>query len=353
MKMKIIDSFDVPEDVAGYLEWVSGILFVNRTLEEWREFLNRSGPDSLKRQATLFDQTITHETYHFYQIATTGYLYRHVSKLFAEVAAQIGFPVTEESLERLMEHIPSESARTFGALLAEIDRPGPNDLTVRDIVESAAYLYEYKSHYPAFDVQSFKEQIEIENLPKEYRYAFELAEERLGDSAFDNFLVISVLSLCFDNPTEAFYTAIEAIRRSGIVYTRLEDLKPLLATSEEISMVHHGLGTATQVAFEDGHSIEYQNPIFREATYRLNNNASKLHPLALLVDPEVMRKGGAEVIRPMQLKDGVVWIPDEFKKRVDADVELENTIKALIILGVVSLKLENTIQLARFRRPLA
>lgn len=363
-EMGVIDSFDVPDDVAGYLEWASGILFVNCTKEEWHEFLAQSEQSWFDRDAMIFNQTITHETYHFYQIATTGYLYRFVSRLFAEVANHIGFPVKETNLNKLIEDLakPSDTLRD---LMAEIDRPGPKGLTVRDIVESAAYLYEFKYHYPAFDALSFKEQIEIENPPKEYRFAFEIAEACLGDSAFDNFLIVSILSLCFDNPTEAFYTALDMVRRTGVIYKRREHMNRLFATSEQISSLHCGLGTAAEVAFESENLEPRQNPIFRQATYALNFNASNLNPLALVADPKVMKEAAVAVIRPVYLRGGAVWIPSEFKKRardtnlipdefktIARDTNLENTIKALVILGAISLKLTHSVQFSRFRRPL-
>lgn len=295
--MGLIDHFDVPEDVAGYLEWASGILFINRTQDEWREFNAKTDHAWADRPTAILGQTITHETYHFYQIATTGYLYRFASRLFAEVADQIGFPVKERNLDKLVEEIKAGPSNSVLELVAELDRPGPKDLTVRDIVESAAYLYEFKSHYPRFGARAFREQIEVEDPLKEYRHAYEIAEERLGESAFDNFLAVSVLALCFDDPTAAFHTALDMVGRTSVIHRRPEDLELIFATSEQISAVHLGLGTAAQVAFDGEARLPRQNPIFRDTTYDLSLNASHLNPLALVADPKIMKSAAVSVVR--------------------------------------------------------
>jgi hypothetical protein len=343
--MGLLSSFDVPESVAGYLEWVSGILFVNRTLEDWQHFLSRPDLDR-----SILEQTITHETYHFYQIATTGYLYRFASRLFDEVVSLIGFPVRERNIEKLVENVMSKSSGKLRDLVAELDRPGPQDLTVRDIVESAAYLYEFKAHYPEFGAQSFREQLEFEMPDREYRHAFQIAEERMGDGAFDNFLVVSVLSLCCDDPAEAFHTTVEMVQRSRVVYESYQDLEAILAASAGISEIHPCLGTAAQVAFESGGLAHRQNPIFRQATYDLNCNADHVRPLGLVVDPKVMQDVAVEVVRPIQLRDGAIWIPEAFKKR-SRYPDLEARIEGLVVLGAIALKLQGSMGFSRFRRP--
>jgi hypothetical protein len=347
--MGVIDTFEVPENVAGYLDWPSGTLFVNRTYEEWQEFLSGTNAEPFARDRTILDHTITHETYHFYQIATTGYLYQYASRLLAAIVDIVGFPVGETNMNKLVDDLPEPSPSLRG-VLEEIDDPGPEGLTVRAIVESAAYLYEYKAHYPRFGLRSFKEQIVMEDLPKEYSHAFEIAEIALGDAAFDNFLIVALLALCFEDPTSAFYTALDAVRRTGTIYRRPEDLPSLLGASEQISKAHSGLGSAAQVAFEHPDNIPRQNPIFRKATYDLNVNAGAVNPMALMVDPTLLETAAEGLVRPFCMKKGRVWLPEAFKARMQ-DPKLEHTIHAMVILGAMSLKLSRNMPAARFRRP--
>jgi len=346
--MGILDNFEVPENVAGYLDWPSGILFVNSTYQEWEEFFSGTNAKVFARDRTVLEHTITHETYHFYQIATTGYLYRYASRLLAAIVDVVGFPIRETNMNKLFDNLPAPSPYLCG-LLEAIDDPGPEGLTVRAIVESAAYLYEYKTHYPHFGLRSFKEQIVMEDLPREYSYAFEIAEAELGDAAFDNFLIVALLALCFEDPASAFYTALDAVRRTATIYRRPEDLRSLLSASEQISKVHSGLGSAAQVAFEQPDNIR-QNPIFRKATYDLNVNADTVNPLALMVDPTVLKTAAEGLVRPFCLKEGRVWLPTAFKTRMQ-DPKLEDTIHAMVILGAMSLKLSRNTPAARFRRP--
>ena len=79
--MSLDDALIIDESATGCLEWVSGLIFVNRSLAEWKTL--SSGQDN-PFDVDLGDlkRTIVHETFHFYQIATTGYLYRFVAQLF-------------------------------------------------------------------------------------------------------------------------------------------------------------------------------------------------------------------------------------------------------------------------------
>jgi hypothetical protein len=346
--MGILDNFEVPQNVAGYLDWPSGILFVNSSYEELQEFFSDTNAKAFARDRTILAHTITHETYHFYQIATTGYLYRYASRLLAEIVDTVGFPIQETNMNKLFDNLPAPSPYLCD-LWEEIDHPGQDGLTVRAIVESAAYLYEYKTHYPHFGLRSFKEQIVMEDLPKEYSYAFEIAEATLGDAAFDNFLIVALMALCFEDPTSAFYTALNAVQHTGTIYRRPEDLPSLFRASEQISKVHAGLGSAAQVAFEQPDNIR-QNPIYRKATYDLNANAGAVNPLALMVDPTLLKTAAEGLVRPFCVKNGRVWLPTAFKTRMQ-DPKLEDTIHAMVILGAMSLKLSRNAPAARFRRP--
>jgi hypothetical protein len=181
--------------------------------------------------------------------------------------------------------------------------------TIRDIIESAALLYEYKAYFPDFGLKSFKEQLEIEYPPKEYRHAFEIAEKRIGETAFRNFLTIASLSLCFEEPCEAFFTILDVVKELGLAYESERDLKRILATSAEVSRHHRGLGTVAQVAFENNESGLHQNPIYREATYHLNKKAGEINPFAVLALPDMFNCADEDLVRPFALKDQRVWVP--------------------------------------------
>ena len=65
VRMAAFDPYAVPKEVLAYLDWFSGTLFVNETLEAW-ENLQHGNSD---RVALL--ESVTHEIYHFLQAVVT------------------------------------------------------------------------------------------------------------------------------------------------------------------------------------------------------------------------------------------------------------------------------------------
>ena len=97
-------------------------------------------------------------------------------------------------------------------LTTSLDRAGAAGLTVRSIVESAAYLFEFRAEYPELGSRSFVEQMRIERLPPEYTAAWHVVVKRAGEeAAFDLLLPVSVVALCFDDPPAAFAAAVSTL----------------------------------------------------------------------------------------------------------------------------------------------
>jgi hypothetical protein len=210
--------------IADLFGWMLAINFERELLEKHSSPLPRPAdavPASFKAAA----DTLTHETIHFIQALTCGYLYRVACSLFDEVCRVIQqvdrFQPDTTIVLPLQTH--SEIPQLFKKLerktgdLHTKDIPG---ISPRDLLEGAAYFITERKHCPDLTPPAFldrlKRQCSFGSL-RMYSDAYFLAEFFLGEAAFDVFSAISYIALCSDDPGLAFTGCIRLLGTSGIL----------------------------------------------------------------------------------------------------------------------------------------
>ncbi len=330
--MKLSEAYKVPENVAGYLEWVSGILYINKSRQSWDEYCNVSSFADAPASQWKFVQTITHETYHFMQIAITGYLYQFACRLFHGFRSTISTPLDGPAVEQLLSNPPPLSG-DIRHLVSDLDRPGPQDLTVRDIVESSAYLYDHMTHYSNIDPTWYDTVLEVPSLRSEYKKAYYIARDTLGPPhAMDGLLVASFVSLCFEKPPECFLDVLEIMASQGPAGTpQAYNLEQIVTLAQQMARAHNPLGTSAEVAERSS-----AHPIYTPAVVVLNDSSSARSPIMLLVNPRNMDlDGAASIVRPMLFKDGALWVPDNFREATP-ELAARSHLHGIAMLGAIA-----------------
>jgi hypothetical protein len=346
--LSLEDALIIDANATGCLEWVSGLIFVNRTLAEWEAFSSRhDNPFDIDR-ADL-KRTIVHETFHFYQIATTGYLYRFVVQLFGRLQEWLGEgPSRDERLKAVVEGRPISAPPGYETLLARLDSPGPRGLTVRGIVESAAYLYEFRSEYPTFGPKAYVEQLAVDDPGMAYRVGYDLAASLLGGAAFDALLPVSLVALCFDDPPRAFVAALETIATSSRSGPGLHTLAGLQRLVSSLPGDIPRLGSAVEVAVDSSGRIQARHPIYLEAVLQLNSDKIPDGPLLFMADPARMLASLDQLMRPICLRERAIWLPAS-QLAESKTSGITNRLQALRVVAALSSRLQHAVVLPRPR----
>ena len=79
----LLRRLELPPSVAGEIDWVSGVIRVNRSQAQWASYFSNPSAD-LALTKTLF-----HECQHVIQISLLTYLYRFVLQMHALVALMV------------------------------------------------------------------------------------------------------------------------------------------------------------------------------------------------------------------------------------------------------------------------
>lgn len=209
-------------DVLGWLDLPSGVLFLNEEMDDlhrWRE-LPRS--DDPRGQALA--QTVSHETLHFLQVVTTGYMlrwacehYRCITqalKPFKDLAAAYLDEPDPKTLLALTHRVDPAHRDALQQHLQRLDRPGPNGISVRHLLEAQAFIAEQKLHWQGLDAGGLHRLLAEQSPGLPYRLAYDVVRLRLGDPlAFNHYLLISNLALCCDDPPEALDRLLDELAR--------------------------------------------------------------------------------------------------------------------------------------------
>jgi hypothetical protein len=346
--MPQLDPYAVPAGVGGYLEWSSGTLFVNESLERWEAFRSRTA-DMNDPRTLQFLQTITHETFHFLQIATAGFPYQFACLMFSELKEIIRPPLDEARLRALM-HDPPPPSRRLAFLGEFLDEQGPGGITTRDIIESAAFMYEHRIHYPDISFKGYGALLHKRCPAPEYRAAYDLMEQKLGERAFDLCLPLCFAALCFCEPNLVFSKIVEAAR--GLAEPSQGHVDTIRQVCAIAAAKHAPLGTAAEVAFEGTSPFgRLSHPIYTEAVVALNENANNANPVELVCQPSALGATAAEaVVRPILLKGGALWVPSSLYSRSQTEPTVRTRLEASVRLGAIGLGVvTKRMNVARFR----
>lgn len=188
----ILRHYHLPDGVWGYLDWVTGLVRLNLTGEEYAN----------GTRTEEFELTLNHELFHAFQICTTGYLYRLCTELLREIVRIIIAVSPEVDIFEVIERPPAGTAR-INELLHAMDAANPDGITVRDLVEGYAFYGHAALHDPALKAAAFSRR--LDDAPaEEYRRAFRYCEAQLGRRAFGIFPLLCYLSLLFRDPPDVF-----------------------------------------------------------------------------------------------------------------------------------------------------
>jgi hypothetical protein len=264
--------------VAAYLDWSTGILRINSSFEEWDELSSRTQdgtrvPQNLSSRELTLIETVTHETAHFLQIVTTGFLYSLSAKLYLKVAEWVADATkdsphdTQASLQALATtDIPAHFARDAKAILSSLDTLGPREITVRSIVESGALLTQKRTHLIDLTAERYIEVLDSSSPSKEYRHAYDVAFEYLGLAAFDLFPLIVFFSLCTARPEQVFSGLCQETARRYSSYGSSPKVIHMSHFAEALSgLSAETIGTAAEAAV----SLP-EHPVYTEIVRRLN-----------------------------------------------------------------------------------
>ena len=198
----------------AYLDWVTGVVRIDARRDEWErlqeQFSSRDqvSAHELTAKEVLLLETVTHEVTHFFQVCTTGYLYRVALDLFAALTDAL--PADIKSVEELPESIIEHVAGRLNSIKEErLCAPGPRELDVLSIVESAAFMIQKLSHNPDLTPQEY--QRALAGQPSVYRTAYDLACEYLGEAAFGTYPVLASLSLWTERPADSLIGLCEGL----------------------------------------------------------------------------------------------------------------------------------------------
>lgn len=198
----------------AYLDWVTGVVRIDSSREEWecvRRQLNSRDHVSaheLTPKEVLLLETVTHEVTHFFQVCTTGYLYRVAQELYAVLVDAL--PTDIKSIDELPASVIEHAAGRLTAIKEEqLCAPGPRGLDVVSIVESAAFMIQKLHHYPALTPQEY--QWTLAGQPSVYSAAYNVAREYLGEQALGTYPVLASLSLWTEHPAESLVGLCEGL----------------------------------------------------------------------------------------------------------------------------------------------
>lgn len=299
MNSELEQALSLPDSTWGFLEWATGVLRINATVEEIKSL------DSLPDYERLgYEETITHEMFHLFQICTAGYLY-----YFATLSLREIYPLIAPYLASLINFLqknPGESVTTIGhnelwqLLMNEppmlsanlkkyfqsIDEPGNNNITIREIVEGSAYLAQKQIHSINLTAARFSKLLEY--APgNEYVSAYWLAESILESHTFDLFNVIAFISLCFQQPHLVFVHLCEEFKKHQI-HILDDTTKPLIEKIiDHLRLSNAYLGTSDR--FVNRHPTYKKHPFYFDAlkkTVRLSADVLNTSFIELMASPQ-------------------------------------------------------------------
>lgn len=334
--MKLSEVFSVPPDVLGYLEWTTGLLFVNFAYRDFQSIDSSLDPvplEAVPLQRRQLLQTLTHETYHFAQIVTTGFLYRFACNALSSISEILRPPLDSERIEHLLASPPRISG-DYAALISELDVHSGNHLTNRAVIESATMLFEHRSHLPRLNHRSYLELLrsEIPTRASEYRIAYEIAAAELGDSAFEAMLPLGFLALCFDCPREAFLEALVILTQRGTPAHWNVDVVQRLART--LSQSHQPIGSSIErLVGGDSH------PIYSPVVLTLNDAADEFSPIEMMIRPDMATvESYLPLVRPTIFRDGVMHVPSAFADRYGGQ-SASAVVGSLAVLGALAMRI--------------
>jgi hypothetical protein len=324
----------MPESMVAYLDWATGIMRINTTYEEWEALRGNDQEGKLTASQIGLLETITHETTHYLQIITTGFLYSLSVEIFEEIKRCLPLPL--KSFADIPTSAPDDVAVRLNKILLRLDEFGPHDLTVRSLVESAAFLVQKRTHWINLTPAGYREILDHSCPSEEYRSAYDIAVHYLGDEAFDSYCFLSSLSLCTINPTVTFLRLCEEASTRQLRLGQNLDVRPYIDLLNRINC--NLIGTAAEVCSQ--FSI---HPVYTDAVHQLNDLCGRdgFDVITYMAAPYRISNHLAIVaVRPMlfnKISDRYwyLYLPDVLWPKTDTSKKEEMS-ETLILLAAIS-----------------
>lgn len=214
--VELLWPLELPPGVEGRLNWTTGLTQVDATAEEFTRVIDRLKEHPVERsRETAIGEAISHESVHFMQIITTGYLQRWVLKASALLDEALGpLPLDWDEMKAILlrgsASLSAQQRAELQQLVSELDEPGPDGISTRCILESHAFFVQQRLHWSKVSANSIVELLAAAPA-LEYRLGYDLCRFYIrGPAAFALFPVLASLSLFCVRPAQAFSQLLEA-----------------------------------------------------------------------------------------------------------------------------------------------
>ncbi|TCC40841.1 hypothetical protein [Kribbella speibonae] len=202
--------------VVAHTDWATGCIRWFVSHDEWDavHLQSQDGAVDLSPRQWFMLEAHAHELAHVLQITTTGFAYDLSCRLFSIVESAAS---KWADLERIYEN-RHEYADVLRSTLEVLDRPGPEGITPRAIVESLAFVQQKNFCYHDLTLDEMLQFLDTEVEDSDYRSAFDLAVTYLGANALRHFVHVANLSLYTTEPETVFVALLEefAARASNL-----------------------------------------------------------------------------------------------------------------------------------------
>ncbi|MET7735723.1 hypothetical protein ABZT02_30790 [Streptomyces sp. NPDC005402] len=277
----VLRLFEISEEDHADFDPVSGVLRVNAYRDEWNACMAVPAGQWSHDQRMLMEG-VTHEAVHFFQTATTGFMYNLALEGKALVTEYI--ERTQNSASIYDPKMQAAIAPAVRDLFRSLDEPGSLDITVRDIVESQAFLVQKRSHRPEMGPKEYRALLEASCPGEEYRRAFDMTADVIGDDAFSLFSLAAWASLCFSSPTDQFVELLDVIRKRGTRFD-LEHNEKLVVDFMTSRPADQLLGSAFDVRLKRGGHPAYSGIWESLAKYTSASDVPLIHIPSMLHNP--------------------------------------------------------------------
>ncbi|WGS84728.1 hypothetical protein [Methylomonas sp. UP202] len=269
MKISFDDAVTLPRDVFGFLEWSSGVIWINMESNQYYDWL-----DSEDRRKGPVNEAINHELFHALQVATCGYMNYYASLILKElvtenkdrIMSEFGRGFFEDWFKWFFSEIPKPNTKVE-QYLESLDETSNQGVSTREIIEGAAYLWQKKSINRNISCEEYISKLRF--APgTDYTNAFLYAYKVLGNKAFDLYFSIAFVSLCFLEPQKVFPIICEELTNRNC-----NNFLSAYLVGQKLSTDFYYLGDMTtcfrHIDFKSK-GMEWINPLHKETVSKIN-----------------------------------------------------------------------------------
>lgn len=297
------------------LDWATGIM---RFFDDRAEFVRLLQLADSASFASLNDddrytmETLTHEGTHRLQLLLTGFAYDFSFRLL-RVAANAAQEWS--SLDELNRHRRDYLSRLW-PIFEMLDRQGPEEMTPRIILESAAYMAQKLTHYPDIGWATYERLLADDGVDEEYYRAYDVASRYVREDALEQVTHVANLALATSEPEKVFVPLLKLFRDHG---SRLDTEHNQRLGLAFLNSNHDDILLGSSM---DRLKSGDTHPVLAPTVIQINQlaNAGKLHLPTLFARGRVVEESLARIVVPLtffppspQMQGKAqVWLPKEW-----------------------------------------